>query len=336
MDAAGYRMMEALFGAIGTPAKFSPLTIDGTAKTLVSHLVGGFPGFTSPHRLRPGEAGRSTSGSTRWSPTATTSPCSDPVTVHPGRQGPRRGVGPRPAADRDGPAGHPPPRAPSGHRLTPCSPSSSGSCCATEPTSRCSPTRPPAGTSWPGPSSRSRLGHAADLAGLTEDELTALLASVRAAGRWPSTPGPASPCRPSTATSPQWLAWVLMILTGAMNRPGGVWFHPGFNQQFDSFELPVLDPDIIFGPGPPSRPEAQAFLGEWPCAALPDEIAAGNIRAVLNLGGSLAHLVPRRQRPGARAASSSTCSSPPRSSPTTPPPCPPTSCPPRTSSSGPT
>src|SRR3974390_2149548 len=47
MDAAGYRMMEALFKAIGTPAKFSPLTIDGTAKTLVSHLMGGFPGFTS-------------------------------------------------------------------------------------------------------------------------------------------------------------------------------------------------------------------------------------------------------------------------------------------------
>ena len=47
MDAAGYRMMEALFRAIGTPAKFSPLTIDGTAKTLVSHLVGAFPGFTT-------------------------------------------------------------------------------------------------------------------------------------------------------------------------------------------------------------------------------------------------------------------------------------------------
>src|SRR5438093_2687619 len=40
MDASGYRMIEALFNALGTPAKFSPLTIDGTAKTLVSHLVG--------------------------------------------------------------------------------------------------------------------------------------------------------------------------------------------------------------------------------------------------------------------------------------------------------
>src|SRR5581483_9000479 len=47
MDAAGYRMMESLFRALRTPAKFSPLTIDGTAKTLVAHLVGGFPGFTT-------------------------------------------------------------------------------------------------------------------------------------------------------------------------------------------------------------------------------------------------------------------------------------------------
>lgn len=36
-----------------------------------------------------------------------------------------------------------------------------------------------------------------------------------------------------------------------------------------------------------SRPEAQAFINEWPRAALPDEIAAGNIRALINVGGSL-------------------------------------------------
>ena len=41
MDAAGYRMAQGLHAAIGTPAKFSPLTIDGTAKVLVSDLVGG-------------------------------------------------------------------------------------------------------------------------------------------------------------------------------------------------------------------------------------------------------------------------------------------------------
>ena len=44
MDAAGYRMAEALQTAIATPAKFSPLTIDGTAKPLVADLMGGFMG----------------------------------------------------------------------------------------------------------------------------------------------------------------------------------------------------------------------------------------------------------------------------------------------------
>ena len=58
-------------------------------------------------------------------------------------------------------------------------------------------------------------------------------------------------------------------VTGAMNRPGGVWFHPGFNRQLDAFELPVLPPESVFGPGPRSRPDARAFLGEWPCAVLP-------------------------------------------------------------------
>jgi anaerobic selenocysteine-containing dehydrogenase len=32
MDAAGYRMAQSLHRALGTPAKFSPLTIDGTAE----------------------------------------------------------------------------------------------------------------------------------------------------------------------------------------------------------------------------------------------------------------------------------------------------------------
>ena len=46
MDAAGYRMAEALQTAIATPAKFSPLTIDGTAKPLVADLMGGFMGLS--------------------------------------------------------------------------------------------------------------------------------------------------------------------------------------------------------------------------------------------------------------------------------------------------
>ncbi len=48
MDAAGYRMSEALYRAIGTPARCSPLTIDGTAKVLVSDQVAGSAG-PNPH-----------------------------------------------------------------------------------------------------------------------------------------------------------------------------------------------------------------------------------------------------------------------------------------------
>ena len=46
MDATGTRVAEALHAAIGTPAKFSPMTIDGTAKPLISDLVGGFVGLS--------------------------------------------------------------------------------------------------------------------------------------------------------------------------------------------------------------------------------------------------------------------------------------------------
>ena len=45
MDASGYRLADTFYKALGAPPKFSPLTIDGTAKVLVASLVGGFPGL---------------------------------------------------------------------------------------------------------------------------------------------------------------------------------------------------------------------------------------------------------------------------------------------------
>src|SRR5262249_41010539 len=47
MDAAGYRMAEALHAALGRPPRFSPLTIDGTAKVLIAWQIGGFPGLSA-------------------------------------------------------------------------------------------------------------------------------------------------------------------------------------------------------------------------------------------------------------------------------------------------
>ncbi|MHB8464163.1 MAG: molybdopterin-containing oxidoreductase family protein [Acidimicrobiales bacterium] len=285
MDAAGYRMMEALFKAIGTPAKFSPLTIDGTAKTLVSHLVGGFPGFTSHidyararlvlyigvnpvvshgHNIAlsdPVTAIRTLRGHADvW--------VLDPRLTETGRLATRH-LAPRPGTDyavlaflirhllRDGAD-----RDVLEHRSV----GRDELAAAVEPFV---------------------LDHAAEIAGLAEEDLRALLDAVRRAGPVAIHTGTGVTMGAANGNVTAWLSWVLMIITGAMNRPGGVWFHPGFTLQLDSFELPVLPPASIFGPGPRSRPDARAFLGEWPCAVLPDEIGAGNIRAFLNFGGSI-------------------------------------------------
>jgi len=135
------------------------------------------------------------------------------------------------------------------------------------------------------------LPHAAAVADVPEAELERLLSAVRRAGRIVVDTG-TGVTMSASANVTQWLSWALLIITDSMNRPGGIWFHPGFAYRLESFELPIIPPEGHFGPGPRSRPETQAFLREWPCATLPDEINAGNIRAFLNLGGSLLTAFP--------------------------------------------
>ena len=289
MDAAGYRTAQGLHRAIGTPAKFSPLTIDGTAKVLVSDLVGGSVGLNA----RPDLDAASFVVYVGCNPVVShghTVAMPDPVTairalrdhaevwvLDPrrtetarlatrhlalaARHGPRGARLPRPgAAARRGRPGRA--RTPSGgHRST------GGGGRAVQP-----------------------RAHRA-LADVAEADLTDLLDGVRRAGRVAVETG-TGVTMAASANVTQWLAWVVMIITGSMNRPGGAWFHPGFTNQMESFELPVSPPEGTFGAGPESRPETQAFLGEWPCAVLADEIRAGNIRAVLNLGGSLVTAFP--------------------------------------------
>lgn len=291
MDAAGYRTAEALHAALGRPPRFSPLTIDGTAKALVAHQMGGFPGLT-PHvdraRARlvlflgtnPIVSHGHNNGLT---PTAIRELRSraeiwvvDPRRTETARLATRH-LAPRPGSDpallawlvrevlHDGADREVIERRTVGlEELS----------AAVEPFT---------------------LERAAREADVPAPDLVDLLAAVRRAGRVAIETGTGITMS-SGANVTQWLAWALMIVTGSMNRPGGVWFHPGFHHPFESFELPVVPPDALFGPGPKSRPEAQAFLGEWPCAALADEIRAGNIRAVLNLGGHLVAAFPDTSR----------------------------------------
>lgn len=289
MESAGFRMAEALHAAIGTPAKFSPLTIDGTAKPLVSDLVGGFMGLSgrtdfdaADFLLLVGVNPVVSHGHaiSMPNPTGTVREIAkrgqvwviDPRRTETARLATGH-LAPRPSTDhavlaylvreilRDGRAHDVPVQG------------VDALAAAVEPFT---------------------LEHTASLADVDPRELTRLCAAVRAARCVAIETGTGVTMTAERANVTQWLAWVLMILTGAMNRPGGTWFHPGFAYQLEAFGdlLPVTPIEGAFGPGPRSRPEAQAFINEWPCAVLPDEIAAGNIRALINVGGSLVTSFP--------------------------------------------
>ena len=290
MDAAGYRMSEALHRSIGTPARFSPLTIDGTAKVLVTDQVGGFPGL-NPHVDFDGVKLVVYVGVNPVVSHGHTSALPDPVTairalrthadiwvVDPRRTETARlathHLAPRAGTDyavlgflvrevlRDGA---------DREVLEQRTVGSDVLAAAVETFT---------------------LEHTSRIADVPEPELTELLAAVRRAGRIGVITG-TGVTMSATANVTQWLSWALMIVTDSMNRPGGMWFHPGFAHQLETFELPISPPDGgLFGPGPSTRPGSRSFLGEWPCAVLADEIRAGNIRAVLNLGGHLVTAFP--------------------------------------------
>ncbi|MGX9791199.1 molybdopterin-containing oxidoreductase family protein [Mycobacterium sp. MMS18-G62] len=284
MDAVGYRVAQQLHAAIGTPAKFSPLTIDGTAKVLISDLMAGSQALTG----RP-DYGNATfvmligsnpvvshghtiglpnpRGAIRDLATHAEVWVVDPRHTETARLATHH-LAPRPGTDyavlaylvrevlRDGVNAH----AQDADLLA----------AAVEPFT---------------------LRHAAALADVPEAALEQLLASIRRAGRIAVDVGTGITMSAS-ANVTQWLSWSLMVITGSMNQPGGLWFHPGFAYQLEGFELPLSPPEGTFGPGPRSRPETQSFLREWPCAVLPDEINAGNIRAFLNLGGNMITAFP--------------------------------------------
>ena len=287
MDASGYRMSEALQAAIGTPAKFSPLTIDGTAKTLVSSLVGGFPGFSvrpDYDRARlviyiginPMISHGHTVAMPNPAPTIKATAARGEVWVIDPRQSETAGfashhMAPLPGADyailaylvRDILREGADPQV-----LAERAVEVEALRAAVEPFD---------------------AARAARIGGVSIDQLDALLASVRKAGRLAVETG-TGVTMSEGANLTLWLAWALMILTDSMNRPGGAWFHPGFNNQMDAAPLPIITEP--FGPGPKSRPELPSFVGDWPCVALPDEINAGHIKAFVNLGGSMIRSSP--------------------------------------------
>ena len=98
----------------------------------------------------------------------------------------------------------------------------------------------------------------------------------------------------ATANVTEYLLWALHIVTDSYDRPGGMWFNPGYLLQLDERSLPISDgtPES----GPKSRPLLPRRFGEYPCAALVPEIEAGNITTLIVVGGNPITALPDTNR----------------------------------------
>ena len=224
LDSSGYAMEEAFYRALGTPPKFSPLTIDGTAKTMLAAAMGGLPAQPQD-RLRQRRAADLRRHQSDGQPRAQHGDVR-PGVLDPGRRQARRGLDDRPGVHR---------------RRRSCSTRHIAAY----------PGKDYAILAWVvreiidgGPlrlrkqpvnglaELRAALegydrAKAAEIAGVTEQELEDLLAAVRRKGRVAVETGTGITMS-AGGNLTQWFAWLIMILTGSMNEKGGAWFHPGF------------------------------------------------------------------------------------------------------------
>ncbi len=142
---------------------------------------------------------------------------------------------------------------------------------------------------------RFTLERASVLAGVPQAELLALLAAVRKAGRLSVETGTGVTMQ-RAGNITQWFCLALMIVTGSLDREGGAWVNPGRIMRKDRMDLPAAPEAGWNRPGPASRPELRGTAGDYPCAAIPDEIAAGHLRAMAVFGGNLETCLPETGR----------------------------------------
>ncbi|HEV7761532.1 MAG TPA: molybdopterin dinucleotide binding domain-containing protein [Acidimicrobiales bacterium] len=143
------------------------------------------------------------------------------------------------------------------------------------------------------------LDRVAARCGVAPAELSALLTAVRAAGRIGVVAGTGVTFGRHALVT-EWLRWVLLIVTGSLDRPGGMWFNPGWMAALEQrAQWDHVPPEGTLEPGPASRPDLPRLFGQSPCAALVDEIEAGNLRGLLVAGGSPLTAFPDPERTAA-------------------------------------
>jgi len=142
---------------------------------------------------------------------------------------------------------------------------------------------------------RFTLDYTSKVAGVPEETLQAFLTAIRKAGRLSVETGTGVTMqRAGNVTG--WLSLALMAVTGSLDREGGAWVNPGRIMRKDRMDFPAAPEDGWNRPGPASRPELRGTNGDFPCAAIPDEIAAGNLRAMAVFGGNLEVCLPETAR----------------------------------------
>ena len=88
----------------------------------------------------------------------------------------------------------------------------------------------------------------------------------------------------------EWLKWVLLILSGSLDHPGGMRFPRGALSQLRPPRAPRPA-----APGPASRPDLPR-VNQLPAVALVDEIEAGNVRVLFVTGGNPISALPEPDR----------------------------------------
>ena len=90
----------------------------------------------------------------------------------------------------------------------------------------------------------------------------------------------------------EWLRWVLLVLSGSLDREGGMRFNRGV---VNRHREPVADPTPAAA-GPRSRPDLPRVAGQIPAIAMVDEIEAGNLRTLIVTGGNPLTALPEPDR----------------------------------------
>jgi anaerobic selenocysteine-containing dehydrogenase len=136
------------------------------------------------------------------------------------------------------------------------------------------------------------LTHASDITGLNDVDLQDLADAIDRRGRVAAITGTGNTMS-AAGNLTEWLTWALMILTDSFEKPGGMWFNPGYLTRLDERATLPATPPL---PAAPAMPSVVNAAGEWPASLLPQEIESGRLKAMVVFGCNVVTALPDTER----------------------------------------